>query len=64
MAVSALILFTLGVFANEFVLMVQGIASFGYILIPHLNEILVGISLFMFFSLILLLVFFQKGRTL
>jgi hypothetical protein len=63
-AVLALIMFCVGVFANEFVLMIQGIASFGYILIPYLNETLFGISLFMFGSLVLLMFFFQKDRTL
>lgn len=51
----ALVAFSIGVFANEFVLMVQGVASFGYILIPYLNEVLFGISLLLLFSLIGLL---------
>ncbi|MBK6785179.1 MAG: hypothetical protein IPG79_16570 [Saprospiraceae bacterium] len=45
-AVLALIMFCGGVFANEFVLMIQGIASFGYILIPHLNETLLNKSFY------------------
>ncbi len=55
-----LVLFSIGVFANEFVLMIQGIASFGYVLIPYLNETLFGISIFMFLSLILLLFTYRK----
>jgi hypothetical protein len=53
-SVISLIVFSIGVFANEFVLMLQGVASFVYILVPHLNEVLFGVSLVMLFSLILL----------
>lgn len=60
-ALWALVLFCIGVFANELVLMVQGVASFGYILIPYLNEILLGVSLFMLLSLMLLLFSFKKS---
>ncbi|MBK9565256.1 MAG: hypothetical protein IPO37_08775 [Saprospiraceae bacterium] len=49
-AVMSLIVFSIGVFANELVLMVQGVASFVYILIPYLNETLFGISLVMLSS--------------
>ncbi len=55
LAFAGLILFSIGVFANELVLMIQGIASFGYYLIPFLNEILLGISVFMLASLILVI---------
>lgn len=63
-ALLALFMFVFGVFANEFVLMVQGIASFGYVLIPHLNEMLLAVSLFMFLSLIILIFSYQKARIL
>ncbi|MBK7808013.1 MAG: hypothetical protein KA270_04920 [Saprospiraceae bacterium] len=56
LAFTGLILFSIGVFANELVLMVQGIASFGYFLIPYLNEILLGVSIFMLLSLVLILI--------
>lgn len=56
----AMVLFSIGVFANEFVLMVQGIASFGYILIPHLDELLLAVSVFMLLSLILLMFSYKK----
>ena len=56
----ALTLFIVGVFANEFVLMVQGVASFGYILIPYLNESLLAISLLMFFAMVMLSFYFHK----
>jgi hypothetical protein len=59
-ALLALILFCVGVFANELVLTIQGVASFGYILIPYLNETLFGISLFMLGCLVLLLFAHKK----
>jgi hypothetical protein len=59
-AIMALVLFSLGVFGNEFVLMVQGVASFGYVLIPYINETLFAVSLFMLFSLIGLVYFYRK----
>lgn len=60
-SVFALVAISAGVFANEFVLMVQGVASFGYILIPYLNETLFGISLLILLSLVLLLSAFKKA---
>nr|HMU05017.1 hypothetical protein [Saprospiraceae bacterium] len=59
-AINALVIFSVGVFGNEFALMVQGVASFGYILIPCINEILFVISLFMLLSLIGLVCFYRK----
>lgn len=50
----ALVLFVLGVFSNELILMVQGIASFGYTLVPYLNEMLLAVSILMLTSLIYL----------
>lgn len=46
----ALALFIIGIFLNELVLAVQGIASFSYTLIPYVNEILFGIAILLFFS--------------
>ncbi|MBK8055941.1 MAG: hypothetical protein IPK35_22395 [Saprospiraceae bacterium] len=60
-AVMSLIVFSIGVFANELVLMVQGVASFVYVLIPYLNETLFGISLVMLSSLLLLLFYYKKA---
>ncbi|MBP4140545.1 hypothetical protein MW871_08605 [Flavobacterium sp. I-SCBP12n] len=40
-----LIIFSLGVFFNELVLAVQGVASFSYTMIPYVNEILFGVAL-------------------
>lgn len=59
-AIMALVLFSIGVFGNEFVLMVQGVASFGYVLIPYINETLFIVSLFMLFSLLGLIYFYKR----
>nr|MBP6558007.1 hypothetical protein [Flavobacterium sp.] len=40
-------LFSVGVFLNELVLAVQGIASFSYTVIPFVNELLFGIAAIM-----------------
>lgn len=53
-------IFTFGVFANELVLMVQGVASFGYIVVPYLNQILFFISLIMFTGLTFLVFYNRK----
>ena len=46
-----LILFTIGVVANELVLAVQGISSFSYQLIPYVNQMLLGAAVLLFISL-------------
>ncbi|MBK9565041.1 MAG: hypothetical protein IPO37_07635 [Saprospiraceae bacterium] len=62
-SVMSLIVFSVGVFANEFVLMIQGVASFAYILVPHLNEVLFGVSLVMLLSMVtLMLNNFKEGK--
>jgi len=38
------LLFSIGVFLNEIVLAVQGIAAFSYTLIPYVNEMLFGVA--------------------
>ena len=60
LAISGLLLFSVGVFANELILMVQGVTSFAYILIPYTNEMLLGVSIFMLFSLTLVLFSYRK----
>jgi hypothetical protein len=60
LAIWGLLLFCVGVFANELILMVQGVASFAYILIPYTNEMLLGVSIFMLFSLTLVLFSYRK----
>lgn len=39
--------FTLGIFLNEFILAIQGMSAFGYILIPNINIMLFGAALVM-----------------
>jgi len=54
LTLTGLVLFVIGVFLNEFVLAVQGIASFSYIPIPWVNETLFAIALILSVSLFLL----------
>lgn len=51
---SALLLFVAGVFLNEIILAVQGIASFSYTMIPFANEALFAVALWMLTSAILI----------
>ena len=44
--------FVIGVFLNELVLAVQGIASFSYTLIPNVNEMLFGVAILLFLSML------------
>lgn len=56
---NGLIIFSIGVFLNEFILAVQGMASFSYTLIPMVNELLfmaafiiaIGVGIMLFFTL-------------
>jgi len=57
----ALYLFVGGVFANEILLAIQGIASFSYTSVPFGNELLFAIAV-LIFSGIGLLYFFQRRR--
>lgn len=43
--VFGLILFSVGVLLNEIILAIQGIASFSYTMIPHVNEFLFGAAM-------------------
>ncbi len=58
----ALSIFAFGVFANEFVLGIQGVASFGYVSFPYMNEILFGVSALMVFAMAFLIVSQGKRR--
>ncbi len=53
--------FVIGIFLNEIVLAIQGIASFQYIAIPYANEMLFGIAALLFLS-ISFLIFFSKRK--
>ena len=53
---NGLISFAFGIFLNEFILAIQGMSAFGYILVPKINELLFGAALVMFTSLIFVVV--------
>lgn len=44
-----------GIFLNEFVLMVQGVAGFMYFPVPYVNEMLLLIAVFIFLGILMLL---------
>lgn len=49
------LIFVMGVFANELVLAIQGIASFSYTVIPYANEMLFAMAFIMTIGLLILL---------
>ncbi|HUN01480.1 MAG TPA: hypothetical protein PLS00_01390, partial [Niabella sp.] len=51
----ALIVIAMGVFANEFVLLVQGVASFSYTPISYVNEALFAVAVLIFTGILYLL---------
>lgn len=55
-AKNGLIGFAFGIFLNEFILAIQGMSAFGYILIPKVNQMLFGASLVMLVSLIFVVI--------
>lgn len=55
LATVGLISFVFGVYLNELVLGIQGIASFSYTMVPFVNEILFGIAVLIFVSLAMML---------
>ena len=46
-----MIIFIVGIFINEFILMIQGIAAFSYLSIPYLNLLLFIIAIIMFLGI-------------
>lgn len=50
-----IIIFTMGVFLNELVLAIQGVASLDYVMVPYVNETLLGVSIFIFIGIITML---------
>ncbi|MBK9717240.1 MAG: hypothetical protein IPO85_06975 [Saprospiraceae bacterium] len=54
--ITAITIFVFGIFFNEFILLVQGIGSFSYTLIPYANETLFVAAIIMFFGLVALLI--------
>ncbi|UQD54967.1 hypothetical protein [Flavobacterium sp. K5-23] len=57
---TGVLLFAIGVFLNEIVLAIQGIAAFSYTSIPYVNGMLFSIALLLFFSIGFTLVFTLK----
>lgn len=53
---AGLAIITVGVFLNEFVLLVQGVAAFSYTAIPYVNEILLAVAATILLGVIVLLV--------
>jgi hypothetical protein len=62
MTTAALILFVSGVYLNELVLGVQGIASFSYTVVPYVNETLFGIAVLIVLGLGLLLLSQRQSK--
>ncbi len=58
-----LLFFCTGVFLNELFLMIQGVSSFSYTLIPYLNETLFVVSIFMLFGLISLVFSYRSSQS-
>lgn len=54
--VYGVIIFVIGIFLNELMLMLQGVASFSYTIIPYTNELLLSFALMMFSGILLLLI--------
>lgn len=54
LAIAGILLFISGVFLNELVLAVQGIASFSYTVVPYVDKVLFGVAIFILLSLLTL----------
>ena len=46
-----MLLFWIGIFLNEIVLAIQGLASFSYVPIPYVNDVLFGIAVILFIGI-------------
>jgi len=53
--IAGLAIIAAGVFLNEFVLLVQGVAAFSYTSIPYVNEILLGVAFTIMMGILVLL---------
>lgn len=60
--VYGLITIATGIFLNEFVLLIQGVAAFSYTAVPYVNEVLLAVAVFILSGIIVLL-FSQLGRS-
>ncbi|MBF6608706.1 MAG: hypothetical protein ITG00_08200 [Flavobacterium sp.] len=61
---TSLLIFSIGVFLNELVLAIQGIAAFSYTLIPYANEMLFVVAVILFLGSILLVCYSKKKQIL
>lgn len=61
--IAGLIIITFGVFLNEFVLLIQGVAAFSYTAIPYVNEILLAVAATILAGVIVLLASQFSGKT-
>lgn len=59
--IRALIIIVIGVFVNEFILLIQGIASFSYTPVAFVNEALLGAAGLIFLGILFLLIFQLKA---
>lgn len=60
--VYGIFIFTSGIFLNEFILMLQGIASFSYNSIPFSNELLLAMALIMFFGISTIVITLNRSK--
>lgn len=58
----SMIIFTIGIILNEFILLIQGVASFSYTLIPYGNEALFVVALILFFGVAMMLIGNLRAR--
>ncbi len=63
-AIISMIVFIVGVFLNELALGIQGIGALYYILIPHINEVLFYISVFILLGCLMLFIFSKKEKSI
>lgn len=57
-----LILFIIGIVLNELMLMTQGLAAMGYYNVPHINEVLFGITILMLLGTIVINIAANKSE--
>jgi hypothetical protein len=57
-----ILVFAGGIFFNELILMLQGIASFSYNSIPYTNELLLCAALIMFTGILTMVLYFPKSQ--
>ena len=60
MAARAALVFASGVFLNELILTIQGVAGFAYIPVPFVNEALFGAAIIMLLSILMLVLSKRK----